>query len=54
MKTRNFILYKILRKIIISINEAVRKFNKKNLKMIKRIFEHENRKKNFKNFIKIV
>ena len=51
---RSFILHKILKKIITSINEIIQKFNKKNFEMIKRMFEHENRKENFKNLIKII
>ena len=46
MKTKSFILYKVLKKIIISINEIVREFNKRNFEMIKRIFKYKNRKKN--------
>ena len=41
---RNFILYKVLKKIIILINEIVREFNEIFFKTIKKIFEYENRK----------
>ena len=49
---KNFILYKILKKIIVLINEAIRKFNEKNSKTIKKIFKYEDRKKNLKNLKK--
>ena len=52
MKIKSFILYKILKKIIILINEIIREFNKKNSKIIKKMFEYENRKKNLKDFKK--
>ena len=54
MKMRNFILYKVLKKIIILINEIIRKFNKRDFETIKRIFKYENRKKFFKNLTKII
>ena len=50
MKMKNFILYKILKKIIVLINEIIREFNEKDFETIKRIFEYENYKKNLKSF----
>ena len=51
---KNLILYKILKKIIALINKIIRKFNEINLETTKKMFEYENRKKDFKIFIKII
>ena len=52
MKIKSFILYKVLKKIIILINEVIREFSEKDFKTIKKIFEYENRKFFFKDLKK--
>ena len=49
MKTKSFILYEILKKIIESVNQVIRQFSEKDSEITRRMFKYENRKKNPEN-----